>query len=97
MLNHSFHTPRIGVGRILIDGARDLLAGGARMDHFPDANGNTEVVTSTRDLQVTEDRCTTGGKIRCRSPPLAFTRGRKPFCPRIKKPLFCKGLRSSGG
>jgi hypothetical protein len=97
MLNHTFHTPRIGVGEILIDGARDLLSGGVQMDRFSDANGNTELVTSTRYLQVTEDRYTKGGKIRCRSPPFAFTGGRKPFCPRIKKPLFCKGLRSSGG
>ena len=62
MLNHTFHTPRIGVGEILIDGARDLLSGGVQMDRFSDANGNTELVTSTRYLQVTEDRCTKGEK-----------------------------------
>ena len=30
------------------------------MDRFPDAKGNTEAATSTRDLQVTEDRFTKG-------------------------------------
>ena len=92
MLNHSFHTPRIGVGRILIGGARDLLSSGVRMDRFSDANGNTELVTSTRYLQVTEDRCTKGRQNPVPQPTVCLYRRPQTVLPAHKKTLVLQGF-----
>ena len=38
---------------------------------------------------TSQKRC----KMRCSTLPFCLARGRNPICPRIRKPLFCRGLR----
>jgi hypothetical protein len=45
-------------------------------------------VTCKRPKSISTNRC----KMRS-SLPYCLARGRKPLCPRIRKPLFCRGLR----